>query len=82
MNKEEQRNAFEGLAIIIENELEQFDDNQSIEEAAKRKEKISNLLIYAKQTGYCGLDGCTLLHLEHKYANRLSEIKEKLLGVS
>ena len=68
--------AIDGLAILIEEELENFDENTSIKEVGRRREKISNLILYAKQVGYCGNEYSKIEELERTYEDRLSEFKK------
>lgn len=68
--------AIKGIAILIEDELEIFDEDASIKEAGQRREKISNLILYAKQTGYCGKEYSKIKDLEKKYEDKLSKFRK------
>ena len=75
MNKEKQEKAYDGLVILLENELFEFDDQQTIQCAVKRKQKISNLIFYARQTNYSKPEKVDKLQKE--YETKLSSIKDK-----
>lgn len=70
------RKAIDGLTILIEEELKSFNEDASIKEAGQRREKISNLILYAKQTGYCGKEYSKIEDLEKKYEDELSKFRK------
>jgi len=77
MNKEQRQRAHEGLLSIIGDELFRFDGKQTLEQASSRRQKLANLIFYARQVNHkLGTDAVD--KAQEQYENKLSELKRYL----